>query len=60
VSWSTDHGTPLVEDPARVGPVAQLGVDETSFLKAKPSHPTRLVTGLVGASASTMGNALTS
>jgi Transposase and inactivated derivatives len=53
VSWSTvmdavvEHGTPLVEDPARVGPVGQLGLDETSFLKAKPSHPTRLVTGLV-------------
>lgn len=53
VSWSTvmdavvEHGTPLVEDPARVGPVAQLGVDETSFLKAKPSQATRLVTGLV-------------
>ncbi|MGH9036519.1 MAG: transposase [Acidimicrobiia bacterium] len=53
VSWSTvmdalvEHGTPLVEDPARVGAVAQLGVDETSFLKATPAHPTRLVTGLV-------------
>lgn len=50
VSWSTvmdEHGTPLVEDPARVGPVGQLGLDETSFLKATPAHPTRLVTGLV-------------
>ena len=53
VSWSTvmdavvEHGTPLVEDPGRVGPVGQLGVDETSFLRAKPEHPTRFVTGLV-------------
>jgi transposase len=53
VSWSTvmdavvEHGTPLVEDPARVGPVRQLGLDETWFLKATPRHPTRLVTGLV-------------
>jgi transposase len=42
-----EHGTPLVEDPGRVGPVHQLGVDETAFLKAKPEHPTRFVTGLV-------------
>ena len=35
-----EHGTPLVEDPGRVGPVRQLGVDETSFLRAKPEHPT--------------------
>jgi len=28
------HGRPLVDDPARVGPVVALGVDETSFLKA--------------------------
>jgi hypothetical protein len=26
------HGRPLVDDPARVGPVVALGVDETSFL----------------------------
>jgi hypothetical protein len=35
-----EHGTPLAEDPGRVGPVDQLGVDETSFLKAKPNRPT--------------------
>ncbi|MGE0793947.1 MAG: transposase family protein [Acidimicrobiia bacterium] len=29
-----EHGTPLVDDPQRVGRVRQLGVDETSFLKA--------------------------
>ena len=36
-----EHGTPLVDDPDRVGRVRQLGIDETSFLKAAtPSHPT--------------------
>ncbi|MGH9003273.1 MAG: hypothetical protein ACRDYV_09105 [Acidimicrobiia bacterium] len=39
MSWSTvmdavvEHGSPLVEDPGRVGPVRQLGLDETSFLR---------------------------
>jgi len=42
-----EHGTPLVDDPARVGPVATLGVDETSFLTANPEHATVYVTGLV-------------
>jgi len=42
-----EHGTPLVDDPDRVGPVTQLGVDETSFLKATPTHPTIYATGLV-------------
>lgn len=41
------HGTPLVEDPDRVGVVTQLGVDETSFLKANRSHRTLYATGLV-------------
>ena len=46
VCWSTvmnavvEHGTPLVDDPGRVGPVAHLGVDETSFLAANRRHPT--------------------
>ena len=31
-----EHGTPLVDDPDRVGPVRQLGVDETSFLRRQP------------------------
>ena len=31
-----EHGTPLVDDPDRVGPVRQLGVDETSFLRGEP------------------------
>ena len=53
VCWSTvmnaviEHGTPLVDDPERVGVVAQLGVDETSFLKANREHPTMYATGLV-------------
>jgi transposase len=42
-----EHGTPLVDDPARVGPVRQLGVDETSFLAATPTHATVYATGLV-------------
>jgi len=42
-----EHGTPLVDDADRVGPVRQLGVDETSFLAANPSHATIYATGLV-------------
>jgi len=42
-----EHGTPLVEDPDRVGPVRHLGVDETSFLAATPERSTVYVTGLV-------------
>jgi transposase len=42
-----EHGTPLVDDPDRIGRVRQLGVDETSFLKAAPQHPTVYATGLV-------------
>ena len=53
VTWSTvmdavaEHGTPLVDDPDRVGTVTSLGVDETAFLKADRTHPTRYATGLV-------------
>ena len=53
VCWSTvmeaviEHGTPLVDDPDRVGPVTNLGVDETSFLKASRRHPTLYATSLV-------------
>jgi transposase len=53
VGWATvmravtDHGAPLVEDPARLDGVAALGLDETSFLKATRRAPTRYVTGLV-------------
>jgi transposase len=43
----TEHGTPLVDDAARLEGVAALGLDETSFLKATRVAPTRWVTGLV-------------
>jgi transposase len=42
-----EHGTPLVDDPERVGAVRQLGVDETSFLAATPQHATVYATGLI-------------
>ena len=42
-----EHGTPLADDPARVGAVGKLGVDETSFQAARPGRATRYVTGLV-------------
>jgi transposase len=42
-----EHGTPLVDDPDRVGAVGQLGVDETSLLKANREHATVYVTGMV-------------
>ena len=41
------HGTPLVDDPKRVGKVRALGIDETSFLSATRDHRTIFVTGLV-------------
>jgi transposase len=47
VGWATvmravaDHGRPLVDDPARLNGVAALGLDETSFLKATRTAPTR-------------------
>jgi len=53
VAWSTvmaavrDYGTPLVDDPERVGDVTALGIDETAFLKANAEHPTRYVSGFV-------------
>jgi hypothetical protein len=53
VCWSTimnaviEHGTALVDDPARVGRVRQLGIDETPFLAATPEYPTLYATGLV-------------
>jgi hypothetical protein len=37
-----EHGEPLVDDPARVGEVTQLGVDETTWLAATKEHPTPL------------------
>ena len=53
VGWATimravaDHGTQLVDDPARLDGVAALGLDETGFLKATRLAPTQWVTGLV-------------
>jgi len=43
----TEHGTPVVDDPDRVGAVRQLGVDGTSFLSANRLHATNYATGLV-------------
>jgi hypothetical protein len=40
-------GTPLVDDPNRVGQVRHLGVDETSLLKANRNDSTIYATGLV-------------
>jgi transposase len=42
-----EHGTPLVDDPGRVGRVRQLGIDETSFLKANRAHATVYATAMV-------------
>jgi transposase len=53
VSWWTvmdaliTHGTPLVDDPERVGYVRALGIDETSFLSANRDHHTVYATGMV-------------
>jgi transposase len=53
VSWDTAwaavrwHGTPLVEDPQRVGCVRALGVDEHSYLAANRLHATIYATILV-------------
>lgn len=53
VGWHTamaalrDHGTPLVEEPARLDGVGALGLDETKFLSATPTHRTQYVTGFV-------------
>ena len=41
------HGTPLVDDPGRVGAVRALGIDETNYQSAKPTHPTVYATGMV-------------
>jgi len=41
------HGTPLIDDPARVGPVRAMGIDETNYQAATREHPTIYATGLV-------------
>jgi transposase len=40
-----EHGTPLVDDPDRLGAPSALGLDETSFLCAGPTHPRVMITG---------------
>ena len=53
VGWSTvmtavrDHGTPLVDAPARTADVEALGMDETAFLAGNQHHHTLYVTGFV-------------
>jgi transposase len=53
VGWDTAwaavelHGTPLVDNPRRVGRVRALGVDEHSYLSATPQHSTIYATSLV-------------
>jgi len=53
VGWHTamgavrEHGMSLVEDPERLGAPNALGLDETSFLRAGPKHPTVMITGFV-------------
>jgi transposase len=42
-----EHGTPLVDDPERIGPMHQLGGDETSLLAATAHHATVYATGLI-------------
>ena len=46
-----EYGTPLVDDPARVGATVALGVDETSWLAPARTHHTLYATGLVDLSA---------
>jgi hypothetical protein len=41
------HGTPLVDDPKRVGKVKAIGIDETSFLSANRERSTIYATGMV-------------
>jgi transposase len=60
VSWDTamgcvvEHGRPLVDDPDRIGAVADLGIDETAWLAATHEHPTLWATGLVDTAAGTL------
>jgi transposase len=42
-----DYGFPLVDDPNRLERVHTLGVDETAFLTATPTHGTTFATGIV-------------
>lgn len=53
VGWHTamaavrDHGRPRVDHLSRLGAPSAVGLDETTFLAARPSHPTLFVTGIV-------------
>jgi len=53
VGWHTamgtviEHGRPLVDDPDRLGAPSALGLDETSYLRAGPTHPRVMITGFV-------------
>jgi transposase len=53
IGWHTamaavrEHGERLVEDPDRLGAPSALGLDETSFLRAGPTHPRVMITGFV-------------
>ena len=53
VSWHAameavrDHGRPRVDHLSRLRMPGPIGIDETSFLAAKASHPTLFVTGFV-------------
>ncbi len=42
-----EFGRPLVGDPARVGTVTKLGVDETSYKAATPDRATQYATGMI-------------
>ena len=42
-----DHGTALVDDPARLGAPSGLGLDETAFLAASATRRREMVTGFV-------------
>jgi transposase len=52
VGWHTimrlvrQIGSPLVDDPARLDGVSAVGVDETTFLAAAPTHTTEFATGI--------------
>jgi transposase len=53
VAWHTVmdavelYGTPLIEDPDRVEGVSAIGVDETKWLAAQATEPTRWVSAVV-------------
>ena len=53
VGWATvmnavrDYGTPLVDDPARIGAVGGLGLDETAWRRANATRHTAFLTGFV-------------